>query len=340
MPWAPSAFDARVWLIGAYAIRGRIDEALALTDAPGIPGALAPWLTAQRLMIEQARGADVGPAARQLRSTWSTEIATAIESAPVEIIAAGRRGDLDAVVEACDAGTSVITSAWGRWFGARIRIAAVAIGQIADLMPTLADADRRTALEHVARLHEEASVLRPEAPSGWGAEWQAWVWRLEAESLRARWLAGSDAPTKDDLVAGWRRAVAGFEAFGHVHELAWCRAILAGILRATGDVPASRELAEQAREVASMLGAQPLLDYLGTIGATPARANGPSEELTAREREVLELVAAGRTNGNIAKQLFISTKTVSVHVSNILAKLGATSRTEAAAIGRRRGLLD
>jgi DNA-binding NarL/FixJ family response regulator len=64
-----------------------------------------------------------------------------------------------------------------------------------------------------------------------------------------------------------------------------------------------------------------------------------STELTPREREILGLVAEGRTNGEIARQLFISTKTVSVHVSNILAKLGASGRTEAAAIARRDNLL-
>ncbi len=51
-------------------------------------------------------------------------------------------------------------------------------------------------------------------------------------------------------------------------------------------------------------------------------------------------MSQGRTNGEIGKQLFISTKTVSVHVSRILAKLGASGRTEAAAIARRRGLVD
>jgi DNA-binding NarL/FixJ family response regulator len=51
------------------------------------------------------------------------------------------------------------------------------------------------------------------------------------------------------------------------------------------------------------------------------------------------LVAQGRTNGEIGRQLFISTKTVSVHVSNILGKLGAAGRTEAAAIARRDGLI-
>jgi DNA-binding NarL/FixJ family response regulator len=62
-------------------------------------------------------------------------------------------------------------------------------------------------------------------------------------------------------------------------------------------------------------------------------------ELTARETEILALVAQGRSNSEIARQLFISAKTVSVHVSNILAKLGASGRTEAAAIARRRGIL-
>ena len=61
--------------------------------------------------------------------------------------------------------------------------------------------------------------------------------------------------------------------------------------------------------------------------------------LTRRESEILALVAQGRTNGEIGRQLFISTKTVSVHVSNILGKLGASGRTEAAAIARRDGLL-
>jgi DNA-binding NarL/FixJ family response regulator len=61
--------------------------------------------------------------------------------------------------------------------------------------------------------------------------------------------------------------------------------------------------------------------------------------LTPRESEILARVAQGRTNGEIGRQLFISTKTVSVHVSNILGKLGAAGRTEAAAIARRDGLI-
>jgi len=60
--------------------------------------------------------------------------------------------------------------------------------------------------------------------------------------------------------------------------------------------------------------------------------------LTEREREVLPLLAAGRSNPEIGRALFISTKTVSVHVSNILAKLGVSGRVEAAAVAHRLGV--
>jgi len=64
------------------------------------------------------------------------------------------------------------------------------------------------------------------------------------------------------------------------------------------------------------------------------------DALTPREREILGLVALGRSNRQIGTQLFISAKTASVHVSNILAKLGVAGRGEAVAVARERGLLD
>jgi DNA-binding NarL/FixJ family response regulator len=60
--------------------------------------------------------------------------------------------------------------------------------------------------------------------------------------------------------------------------------------------------------------------------------------MAAGEREVLRLVADGRSNGQIAEALFISRKTASVHVSNILGKLGVSTRVEAAALAHRHGL--
>jgi DNA-binding NarL/FixJ family response regulator len=82
---------------------------------------------------------------------------------------------------------------------------------------------------------------------------------------------------------------------------------------------------------------------LGQVGSVGSRErpdkSRAGETLTSREHEILVLVARGRSNAEIGRQLFISTKTVSVHVSNILAKLGASGRTEAASLARDLGLL-
>ena len=110
----------------------------------------------------------------------------------------------------------------------------------------------------------------------------------------------------------------------------------------------------RAREI----GAHPRVETIEAVvrGARlgPALQGGPEEPesgtegdagpgsrtgLTARERDVVRLVAAGHTNREIGDQLFISEKTVSVHVSNAMAKLGALSRYEAAAAAEREGLL-
>ncbi len=68
-------------------------------------------------------------------------------------------------------------------------------------------------------------------------------------------------------------------------------------------------------------------------------SDGLAEELTPREREVLEMMVEGLSNKEIAVQLNLSVHTVKFHISSILAKLGAASRTEATTIGLRRGLI-
>ncbi|MBT2231593.1 AAA family ATPase [Nonomuraea sp. NEAU-A123] len=97
-----------------------------------------------------------------------------------------------------------------------------------------------------------------------------------------------------------------------------------------------------AAPLAAALGARPLMDEIEAlsrrVGVVQQQAATP-ELLTPRETEVLRLVALGRTNRDIAAELFISAKTVSVHVSNILAKLGVTTRGEAAAAAHRLSLL-
>ncbi|MFE4666572.1 AAA family ATPase [Streptomyces sp. NPDC056716] len=114
------------------------------------------------------------------------------------------------------------------------------------------------------------------------------------------------------------------------------------------------ELLRLAHAVADHLGARPLAEATGLLAQrarltlrqgprralTPADPADPAEALglTSRERDVLRLVSAGRTNRQIAEELFISPKTASVHVSNILGKLGVSGRGEAAAVAHRLGL--
>jgi DNA-binding CsgD family transcriptional regulator len=104
-----------------------------------------------------------------------------------------------------------------------------------------------------------------------------------------------------------------------------------------------------ARSVAMQLGARPLLDQIETVSrrarirAAPQEGDAVPDEvagLTTRELDVLRLIVAGRTNPEIGKALYISPKTASVHVSNILAKLDVKTRTEAAGVAHRLGLLD
>jgi DNA-binding NarL/FixJ family response regulator len=86
------------------------------------------------------------------------------------------------------------------------------------------------------------------------------------------------------------------------------------------------------RSLAPLLAAVPV-----TSGAQTAAAPVSEEALTAREREVLQFMAEGLPNKQIAVRLGISQHTVKFHVASILAKLGATSRTEAVTMGARRG---
>jgi DNA-binding NarL/FixJ family response regulator len=114
------------------------------------------------------------------------------------------------------------------------------------------------------------------------------------------------------------------------------------VLRAAGETAEAQPLIDDARATAKRLKSEPLQRELRSLGGPGQRRSSEpgATALTPREREILALVAEGRSNGEIGQQLFISAKTVSVHVSNILSKLGASGRTEAAALARREGLLD
>jgi DNA-binding CsgD family transcriptional regulator len=152
----------------------------------------------------------------------------------------------------------------------------------------------------------------------------------------------------------WAAAAAAWERLDQPYQEAYARwreaeaELVAGQTRAQAATALGR-----AREVAFRLGARPLMGEIDAL-ARAARleiahrdeAKGAPETeppplgLTARELEVLGLIAEGCTNPQIAERLFISQKTASVHVSHILGKLGAENRVQAAGIAHRLGLLD
>jgi DNA-binding CsgD family transcriptional regulator len=74
--------------------------------------------------------------------------------------------------------------------------------------------------------------------------------------------------------------------------------------------------------------------------AAPGRASAGSMSLTRRELEILRLVAVGRTNREIAHRLFLSPRTIDMHVRNMLAKLSCRSRTEATGRAHELGLFE
>ncbi len=140
----------------------------------------------------------------------------------------------------------------------------------------------------------------------------------------------------------WQRAIdAAEDRVAPAQLVPYAAFRLADALANAGDRAGARLAARTARERAEAIGMGLIVDSVtelerrvGAVGGdhrdAPADAASLETLLTERERQVLDLVARGLSNGQIAQQLFISTKTASVHVSNILRKTGATTRTEAA----------
>jgi DNA-binding CsgD family transcriptional regulator len=260
-------------------------------------------------------------------------------------------GDLGDLATAADVHRDVVETVGRLWesaiFQAQIRLNALLLGQVANEAARVGRTER-TALAARGPALVAAAVAAADAGASRGAgyrgpESEAWLARLHAEHARLQWLAGA-VTAPDPLIDAWRASADAFVAFGHVFEATRSRARLASVLAAAGRTAEAAAVATEARAVAERLGAKPLLrelDALGNGAQRPAARRAPTERLdtalTAREREVLALVAQGRSNKEIGQNLFISTKTASVHVSNILAKLGASGRTEAVTLARRRG---
>jgi DNA-binding CsgD family transcriptional regulator len=178
---------------------------------------------------------------------------------------------------------------------------------------------------------------------------------LAGRALAAALPLPTALPKPGDLRQAWDAAAQAWEAVSQPYPLAAALWRSAEAALGDGDHDGAAARLRRAAALAGQLGAVPLSDDIAVLarrariglgddadasaagGETPARGR---LGLTAREFEVLRLVAAGRSNREIAGELFISVKTASVHVSNILGKLGVASRGEAAAAAHRLRLFD
>lgn len=321
---------------------GRWDESAAALDTSQTLAQSRKargMIASHRAELAVARG-DVGEAqrqvtlARELFGTHDPQPQHLITPARLAMTVAARLGKLDEARAEFRRTTKDFAPGTQR-YALPFLCAAAAMEADARGLPA-ADPERAEILDVIA---QQAKRLPTYVPI-----WHAYGLLLEAERARA---AGSTDPTL------WARAAAAFEEQRRPYQLALVRLRWAAALL---DLHADRaditELLGQAQAAAATLGARPLSEEIELLAGRAritldgARGQGPAAEaepakalgLTPRERDVLRLVTDGLSNRRIAEELYISPKTASVHVSNILAKLGVSGRTEAAATAHRLGL--
>ncbi|MFE0138455.1 helix-turn-helix transcriptional regulator [Streptomyces sp. NPDC059037] len=323
---------------------GRWDECTeTAADDVTLLTATSGFATAPALYVVLARGEfDVAVGGSRALLDGPPDWMASLVASIVLTDAAALRGDAEDCVRQMGAAVDALTEGSGSDRpDAVVRLAALTLSAVADaaeesrLAGDAPSTSRWT--DTAAELVELARTTAAHGEDGTaqGPEGLAWLARAQAEAVRA--AVGPD-------VAAWERAVTAF-GYGEPYELARCRRRLAEALLTAGRREEAAEQAHAARDTAVRLGAVPLREALdalvrrGPLADTPA-ARERIADLTARESEVLRLLGRGRTNRQIGEELYISGKTASVHVSNILAKLGAASRTEAVGIAYREGLIE
>ena len=347
---APFGLDLQHLHFQAHFFQGRWDAAQELAD--GFPVRVTRQaeavLSAMALFIDVARG---NPAVSE-RRTWLEpfwdDVLIAYIARGILAEHALWRGDCERALAEAEA--AIDADAWPAHSPSVIRVTATALAARADRAAQLraagdassADAETAAAAALLAVAREGASYpTQPKAVLG--PEGRGWLARCEAEYAR---LTGTNSP---DV---WERVLAEFGP-GYVYETARTQWRLAEALVEAGRRDEATAVWRAARDTASRLQAEPLgaaLDDLArrarldpgneSRGGRGTGSSGTSSlaALTDREREVLSLLVRGMSNREIGAELFITPTTASVHVSNILAKLGAASRTEAAAIAYREGV--
>lgn len=332
--------DAEVYFLA------RIVEALVITVQLGV--ATGDWESATTTLT--GVGGIIGRFAPEYQYTGP------YRSALAELALWQRRpGDALAAVEA---GLDALGATDDARFGSRLL--RLGLRAAADLAEIARDRRDVTAEAEAVRV---ATALRagtdPERSTGGdadgalAAEIAAEVAGAAAEETR---LLGAGDP------AAWRESVTRWQARGRPYPAAYARWREAEASLANGDRAGATVALAEAYATAVRLGARPLSEAISSLArrarlplrppgggerigtrpeeTAPARSAAAGLGLTPRECEVLELVAQGMTNRQIAEALYISVYTAGVHVSRILGKLGATSRTEAAGIAYRLGIVE
>jgi DNA-binding CsgD family transcriptional regulator/tetratricopeptide (TPR) repeat protein len=347
--WSYYPAELRHLQVTALYMTGDWDGSLAEADLLARVPEMAAHVRADGLLVLVGRG---DPAARE-RIAWargliprlSAHVLLDLVTAGSELDLAAWQGEADTAVEVARTACRRLQTEWPDDHLGVLRLAGTALAPVGDAVAAAgrdgnsADADRwmQAGGELVGIARSAVEIYRRSWGDTMGVEATAWQARVEAEAAR---LEGTAAPEL------WRASADAF-AFGHVYEEARSRWRLAEALLAAGDRAAAAEEAKAAHEVALRLGAAPLRTAVEglirrgrlDVAVPGVRVPDVSAVLTPRENEVLALLARGRTNRQVGAELYISEKTASVHVSNILAKLGANGRTEAVAIAAQRGLL-
>jgi DNA-binding CsgD family transcriptional regulator/tetratricopeptide (TPR) repeat protein len=305
----------------------RAEYCLGYLMSSGSPEAAEVWEQARRAQSEEPPSA-----------TWGPAFVAAVEGTALD----GRPGE---ALEIALEGLALLaqTDVWAR----PIRLARAAAWPVEDLGlvgrssgDDAAEGLARERMDYLVKVLHEARLELGEPDGRLGDVLAAEVAHLQAERQRLEGSATAD---------GWQAVSDAWTRLGQPYPAAY--ALWRGAQAAASD---DRETAvsmlKAAHETASKLGAKPLSTQLDVLArrlrvrltkqaAADGASTGAAFGLTPRELEVLGRVAAGRTNRQISEELFISQSTAGVHVSNILGKLGVSSRTEAANVALTQGLI-
>jgi DNA-binding CsgD family transcriptional regulator len=347
LTWSPYGLELRWLQVLVHYARGAWDDAAAAAAPPGdqVSDVISALIAAAGGLVQVARGR-FGEAERMLtrvRPRWErdNQIAQLAGVAGAELACWQGRPDAaaDLIDEAIDVVRKTSLSGWplgGIRMGTLGLAAEANIAQQARLgrNPDAEAAAVAKGQQFVDFVEQTAEKGLPRAGT-LGPEGRAWLARERAERSR---LLGEHDPEL------WREVIDAF-GYGEPYPQALARWRLAEALIEHGDRESAATELGTALAAAEKLGAEPLADACRALSrrARLGLAGGASpglDTLTPRETSVLRLVADGRTNRQIGAELYISEKTVSVHVSRVMAKLAATSRTEAVAIAYQRGLLE